>query len=676
MKDVETFGLRNWLIVAAAILLSLAIILIVSVPEVYEFSVGDICTKDIYAPRDIEDRVTTESWRDAAAAKVEMQYRTDYSISDQAKQKMEAFFGICDTARRMNEDITKKRDYIRYTSEGSMPDETMDILLNMTAADYTGFVSAMKQAFGETMSAGVRGEEEAVNAVIARLEAQNVGESQLQAAKELATGFVKVNAEYDETLTEEERERARQTVAPKLYKKSQLIVAQGEEISESQYALLVDLGYIKGEKSINGKYALGILLLILVSYAVGAFFIRTRAYRKEMKTGKLLLALLITVLMLLIVACCRGLNGVYLYLIPLPFAAILMATFVGMRLSGIAAVYLSFAACIMLGQGEEFILFSVLFCMLAAMIFKQVSGLSGYARAMLLMIAVGALDGIMISLLFSKPAIEGLYYALAGAGNGLLSSILAIGTTPVFENVFNITTPFKLNDLGNPEKPLLKRLMVEAPGTYHHSLMVGNLAEAACLEIGANAQLARVAAYYHDIGKLKRPEYYFENQIGLNPHDNLMPKESADVLKEHVDYGLEIARQNRLPQDIRDVIRQHHGTTVTGIFYRKAKEMDPSANEEDYKYPGPKPESKEAGIVMLADSCEAAVRSLDEKNEATIRAMVTKIVKGRMTDGQLDQCNLSFRELGKIIDAFVRMQSSYFHKRMKYDKEQENELDH
>ena len=205
---------------------------------------------------------------------------------------------------------------------------------------------------------------------------------------------------------------------------------------------------------------------------------------------------------------------------------------------------------------------------------------------MLAMVITGAVAAMMAALFAGKSIEEAVRYLLYGAANGLLTSVIIIGTTPVFENIFNIATPFKLNDLGNPEKPLLKRLMFEAPGTYHHSLMVGNLAEAACIRIGADNQLARVGAYYHDIGKLKRPDYFFENQMGVNPHDALMPSESAEVLRGHVYYGLEIAKQYRLPPDIRDIIAQHHGTTLAGIFYNKAKELDPDAKEDDYRYPG------------------------------------------------------------------------------------------
>ena len=389
----------------------------------------------------------------------------------------------------------------------------------------------------------------------------------------------------------------------------------------------------------------------------------------------LLLLLLLPLLMLVILMLSSHVSGIYAYLIPIPVGAVLVATFIDMELSLVTNICICSAAAVMLGRGEEFLIAMMLYSFVGAVIFKKVAGLSGYAKAMLAMVITGAVAAMMAALFAGKSIEEAVRYLLYGAANGLLTSVIIIGTTPVFENIFNIATPFKLNDLGNPEKPLLKRLMFEAPGTYHHSLMVGNLAEAACIRIGADNQLARVGAYYHDIGKLKRPDYFFENQMGVNPHDALMPSESAEVLRGHVYYGLEIAKQYRLPPDIRDIIAQHHGTTLAGIFYNKAKELDPDAKEDDYRYPGPKPESKEAGIVMLADSCEAAVRSLDEKDEASIRAMVTKIVRGKMTDGQLDSCNLSFRELGEIIDAFVTMQESYFHKRIKYDKEPENGAD-
>lgn len=666
-------SLIRWIIVVSSFVLSFAIILGVSVPESYDYRTGDICEADIYAPREIEDSATTNRRREAAAAQVAPQYKIDYDLTGDAEEKIQQLFASVSQVRAMNITLEGKIQFMAGDLKVSLDSDTLSLLLCMEPEELSSFSSTVRAVFAYVMDKGVSDTSAAMEEMSAQLESKGVTGETKTAAEAILNNFVRINQVYDEELTQAEKEKAMSMVEPAVYKKNQIILRRGEVITGDQIALLSDIGLLKGERSISKKYALATFLFLGFIYLIGAYYIRRR--KSEMRTGKLLLLLLLPLLMLVILMLSSHVSGIYAYLIPIPVGAVLVATFIDMELSLVTNICICSAAAVMLGRGEEFLIAMMLYSFVGAVIFKKVAGLSGYAKAMLAMVITGAVAAMMAALFAGKSIEEAVRYLLYGAANGLLTSVIIIGTTPVFENIFNIATPFKLNDLGNPEKPLLKRLMFEAPGTYHHSLMVGNLAEAACIRIGADNQLARVGAYYHDIGKLKRPDYFFENQMGVNPHDALMPSESAEVLRGHVYYGLEIAKQYRLPPDIRDIIAQHHGTTLAGIFYNKAKELDPDAKEDDYRYPGPKPESKEAGIVMLADSCEAAVRSLDEKDEASIRAMVTKIVRGKMTDGQLDSCNLSFRELGELIDAFVTMQESYFHKRIKYDKEPENGAD-
>ena len=666
-------SLIRWIIVVSSFVLSFSIILGVSVPESYDYRTGDICEADIYAPREIEDSATTNRRREAAAAQVAPQYKIDYDLTGDAEEKIQQLFASVSQVRAMNITLEGKIQFMAGDLKVSLDSDTLSLLLCMKPEELSSFSSTVRAVFAYVMDKGVSDTSAAMEEMSAQLESKGVTGETKTAAEAILNNFVRINQVYDEELTQAEKEKAMSMVEPAVYKKNQIILRRGEVITDDQIALLSDSGLLKGERSISKKYALATFLFLGFIYLIGAYYIRRR--KSEMRTGKLLLLLLLPLLMLVILMLSSHVSGIYAYLIPIPVGAVLVATFIDMELSLVTNICICSAAAVMLGRGEEFLIAMMLYSFVGAVIFKKVAGLSGYAKAMLAMVITGAVAAMMAALFAGKSIEEAVRYLLYGAANGLLTSVIIIGTTPVFENIFNIATPFKLNDLGNPEKPLLKRLMFEAPGTYHHSLMVGNLAEAACIRIGADNQLARVGAYYHDIGKLKRPDYFFENQMGVNPHDALMPSESAEVLRGHVYYGLEIAKQYRLPPDIRDIIAQHHGTTLAGIFYNKAKELDPDAKEDDYRYPGPKPESKEAGIVMLADSCEAAVRSLDEKDEASIRAMVTKIVRGKMTDGQLDSCNLSFRELGEIIDAFVTMQESYFHKRIKYDKEPENGAD-
>jgi hypothetical protein len=256
-----------------------------------------------------------------------------------------------------------------------------------------------------------------------------------------------------------------------------------------------------------------------------------------------------------------------------------------------------------------------------------------------------------------------------GAINGILSAVLMIGVLPYLETAFSITSMIKLLELANPTHPLLKQLLLEAPGTYHHSLMVANLAEAAAEPIGANPLLVRVGSYYHDIGKIKRTDYFVENQRGYeNPHEKIAPALSALIITSHVREGVELAREARLPQVIIDFIEQHHGTSLAKFFYSRAleEEREGSISEENFRYEGPKPQSKEVALVMLADSVEAAVKSLQDPNPERIRNMVRRIIKDKLNDGQLETSDLTFKDLDTVANSFCQMLEGIYHKRIEY----------
>ncbi len=244
-----------------------------------------------------------------------------------------------------------------------------------------------------------------------------------------------------------------------------------------------------------------------------------------------------------------------------------------------------------------------------------------------------------------------------------------IGVLPYLETAFSITSMIKLLELANPTHPLLKQLLLEAPGTYHHSLMVANLAEAAAEPIGANPLLVRVGSYYHDIGKIKRTDYFVENQRGYeNPHEKIAPALSALIITSHVREGVELAREARLPQVIIDFIEQHHGTSLAKFFYSRAleEEREGSISEENFRYEGPKPQSKEVALVMLADSVEAAVKSLQDPNPERIRNMVRRIIKDKLNDGQLETSDLTFKDLDTVANSFCQMLEGIYHKRIEY----------
>jgi putative nucleotidyltransferase with HDIG domain len=254
---------------------------------------------------------------------------------------------------------------------------------------------------------------------------------------------------------------------------------------------------------------------------------------------------------------------------------------------------------------------------------------------------------------------------------GALSSVFVLGITPAVESLFNYTTDIKLLELANMDNPIIKDLVLQAPGTYHHSVMVGGLAEAAAKSVSANPLLTRVSAYYHDIGKLTKPLYFIENSGGMeNKHDHLTPRMSSLILVSHVKDGVELARENRLGERLANIIQQHHGTNLISYFYQKAKEKEnpemESLNEDDFHYPGPKPQTKEAGIVMLADAVEAASRALSEPTPSRIKGLVQRIINDIFLDGQLEECELTLKDLHKIEESFTRILTAIFHQRIDY----------
>lgn len=258
---------------------------------------------------------------------------------------------------------------------------------------------------------------------------------------------------------------------------------------------------------------------------------------------------------------------------------------------------------------------------------------------------------------------------LWGILNGFICAILTLGLLPYLENMFRITTDIKLLEIGDFNQSLLKKLMLEAPGTYHHSLIIGNLAEAAASSVGANPLMARVGGYYHDVGKLTKPQYFVENQVNIsNKHDDLTSQMSNLILISHVKDGVVLAREAKIPDPIINIIEQHHGTDITFFFYQQAlKDQGPSnVEKEQYRYPGPKPQTKEAAIIMLADSVEAASRTLDEPTYGHMQDLVTRIINNKFIDGQLDECDLTLKDLHLISENFLNVLTALFHTRIEY----------
>lgn len=363
------------------------------------------------------------------------------------------------------------------------------------------------------------------------------------------------------------------------------------------------------------------------------------------------------------------LPGVPPYVLPLPLAPILATLLLNPRV-GILVAVSGVGVGVLLGilDGAH-VVGSLLACAAGVTAMGVIGERSRLISAGGLVVTVTGASALGATL------IEGGTLRTASAAGGLglvggaLTVILMLGLLPVFELVFGVTTDVRLLELANPGHPLLKRLMMEAPGTYSHSVMTGNLAETAAQSIGANALLARVGAYYHDVGKILRPGFFIENQAGAqNPHDNTTPALSALIITAHVREGVELAQQYRIPQEIVDIVKQHHGTSMVTYFYNKAAAGGGPVYEADFRYAGERPATREAALVMLADSAEAAVRATVKPTPPRIEETVRKVIAGKLDDHQLDLANLTLVEIEHITTVYTKMLASVYHPRIDYNE--------
>jgi putative nucleotidyltransferase with HDIG domain len=362
----------------------------------------------------------------------------------------------------------------------------------------------------------------------------------------------------------------------------------------------------------------------------------------------------------------------YLYLFPIATGAMVVRIVLNSEVAIVFSLLASYFAATLMGNQLFYFIFTFVGSVIGAHKVAQCEQRSVLIKAGIIVGGINILMILSYNLTSGNPfKMTLLSDLMMGFLGGILASVLVLGVAPIIESLFSYTTDIKLLELANMDHPILKDLILQAPGTYHHSIIVGSLVEGAAKSIAANPLLARVSAYYHDVGKLKKPLYFIENVGGgENKHDHLTPTMSSLILISHVKDGVEMARENRLGERIGHIIQQHHGTSLISYFYQKAKEKEnpemESINENDFRYPGPKPQTKEAGIVLLADSVEAASRALTDPTPSRIKSLVQRITNNIFLDGQLEECELTLKDLQKIQESFDRILTAIFHQRIDY----------
>jgi cyclic-di-AMP phosphodiesterase PgpH len=495
-------------------------------------------------------------------------------------------------------------------------------------------------------------------------------------ASELAAPFVQPNVLPDRAETEWRRVQAQGVVPATLgfVKKDELLVDANQRVTRDALLKLRSLHNLEAARTDQRELLyppLARMLLMLLFIAAFATYLRMELPAVFRDNSMLALFTLLTVTVMMMAELLVGVLGRSEFTVPLALAPLVVASLLEKRPALVFTLMLIVVLSAVSELRAPFVPVAVMGGVTAVYSVARLRRRWHFAVATFT-IAIANLFAILAWDLARHPTMDLLVTDIAwGAAGAFIAVSMAFFMLPLVEHTFRLTSDITLLELSDLNRKILKRLQLEAPGTYHHSMVVGSLAEAAAEAIGANSLLARVSAYYHDVGKLAKPEYYAENEpaSSRSRHEKLTPSMSTLVVKSHITEGLELARRERLPRAVQHAIPEHHGTMVMAFFYHKALELDPAARREDFSYPGPRPRSKETAILMLADGVEGASRALAEPTPSRIRGLVTRILEERVQQGQLDECGLTLQELAKIREAFIPVLTAIFHVRAPYPEE-------
>lgn len=670
---------------------------LICTPRKYDMRVGSISHVTVDATKDVVDEVTTEENRNAAAATVEPTYRFQQGVKEDVMSNLEATFNELRTIQQYGVTLRSGEDTGRY-SYRQFSEEEIDYaislchsmtltrsqittLLRTDTAVFDDMVSTVTTVVDNSLNNTIR--EGQVNQSIQTIQQivgykVDVSLTQTIVPVVLRT-CIQPNMIIDQEATNEAKQKAMEAVEPVVYSQGQNIIREGDRITVSHIEMMRTLGLLNDNNYDYSVYA-GVILILLISMASLLMMLRLLLKDVLTDTRKLTVILLILLLSVGFASICHLLPS--LYIIPITLGTVLGTVLIGYRAGLCLIIPLSLLFAGLTSSNSSTTFYDV-----ALIMANTLSGgaatvwflknkpqrirvlLSGLISAVFSVLSI-----IGIKLLTSAETLDLLNTGLWAAAGAILSGVLAVALQPAFEGIFHLATPSRLLEITNPNQPLMKRLMIEAPGTYHHSIIVANLAEAAADRIGANAFLARAGAYYHDIGKLKRPGYFSENQRGSNPHEKTDPYVSAAILTAHTRDGALIAQKEHLPSEVSDIILQHHGVTPVMFFYHKALQMSNGNHVDinDFRYSGPKPQTKEASIVMLADTIEAAVRSMKDPTPKAIDQFIERLIRGKLEDGQLSDCPLSLHDIDAICDAFSGILKGVYHERIEYPKVQQH----
>ncbi|NBV42473.1 HDIG domain-containing protein [bacterium] len=644
--------------------------------------VGQIAPVTVVSPRYVEfqsesDQQETEALRKRRIALVERVYSVDPVINKEVISDTVDIFTELRQRSNAGTRVVPPSNRLRFLSSPqlshlrSINHRELDTLEKATIESIEHILGdGLREVDPEELSVKIRG----------RLKKYQMDRSDELIASSIIHHVVRPNLAYNESLTKKAQEKELNTIKPvtSTLKEGEPIFYKGEVVTQAHLDVLKHLN-MYGRKAnfykFGGYLCLSVLLFVLLERFLYYFNRRIHAQPKYFS--------LIYFVILLVLIIGRFLQEVELFsgtintyfFVPIPVAAMLVSLLITSNVSLIVCTVASVLLAAM--YSNDFHVFAFLFlsaCVSTFCIYKRFSR----SELMVAGYIVGAFNVLFVLTFGLMREISDIFWfmsnMLVSFSTGVISSMITLAMIPYIEGMFNITTQQTLLELSNLNHPLLKRLMMTAPGTYQHSLMVANLAEAAAEAIHADPILSRVGAYYHDVGKMKRPLFFTENQFsGENPHSTLTPRMSKMVIASHPRDGVELATKYNLPQILKDFMMEHHGTSMVSFFYSQAMHTEdvhnPDMMKEEFRYPGPRPQFKESGIVMLADSVEAAVRSIEKPSPTKIENLVDRIFKDKIEDHQLAECPLSLKEIEIIKETFLRVFKGIYHSRIDYQEE-------
>lgn len=677
-KKNDNKGYKRVLIYIIVFLVTYIMLLTTISPKKHNLSVGDIATVDIKAPIDTVDEIATKEKIEEAIAKAkeDKQYTVKSEIKTQAIDNINKLFNKLATEISSTKDAKEKLTEIKKIDAFRLTDEEYNILLSIDASKISDIQNKTLQALEKAYKNNI-GENDyealqnARDLASEELISYNLDRNLEDTLKSILYSQIKANFFIDTEKMEENIKEAQKNVQKEIIKKNQIIVKEGEPVTERQIEILNELGLLNSglTKSYLSSFIALAILVAVILYLEYSYISRERA--DIFKSDKFII--LISSINVITLMLSLSLNIISPYLIPIACGAMVMTILIEYKVSLIVNLLNLVFVSIIVGFNPSIIILFAVAIVLGSTAVKKVQQRNDIIYATLYIAVVASILTLTVGMISSSNLKENLIQTGFTIISVMIAGILSVGLLPFYESIFDVVTNIKLLELSNPNQPLMRKLLMEAPGTYHHSMMVANLAEAATEVVGGNPVIARVGAYYHDIGKTKRPYFFGENQIGKeNPHDRITPNLSTLIILSHTKDGIEMAKEHKIPKIIQDIIVQHHGTTLVKYFYYKVKnsaENPDDVKEEDFRYTGPIPDTKESGILMLADSVEASVRSIPEPTKDKIENMVNNIINDKINSNQLINCDLTLKDIELIRQSFLKTLDGIYHHRIEYPTE-------